>query len=140
LAQCPNCMGAMEANAAVCPLCGLPVDWKSVQEAKALQSLTGKACRSAGHLKISAAALIACYLLHFLPIIDIPAIVGLLVLLVILPGWSLRWWEKYSKIESTNPEFTKARKTVKMVGLLVAAMTLILFALQIYQTASTVRF
>jgi hypothetical protein len=47
------------------------------------------------------------------------------VLLVGIPIWAIVWWVRYNAIETADPDFVRARKTVKIVGFVVGAIAVL---------------
>ena len=56
---------------------------------------------------------------------------------VAVPIWAVRWWRKFSKIETEDVEFQKARKTVKWAGIIVS-LVLVLSAIVSFVVAIAV--
>ncbi|HEX7727608.1 MAG TPA: hypothetical protein VF392_01130 [Terracidiphilus sp.] len=137
LSLCPNCKALMEGEAKVCRACGLPTDWKRKQESEEEKKRVKKAGDQAYAMMLLSFCLVPFFLMRYLPFVAIAGAVGFLLVLVSVPTWAIRWWDRFGKIESTSAEYAKAKKTVLLIGVLTASLTLVLFVLQVYRTAST---
>jgi hypothetical protein len=49
-------------------------------------------------------------LMAFIPVIGIVGLIGFFVLLVAVPIFFLRWWIKYFRIQTNDPDFKSAKR------------------------------
>lgn len=139
LTLCPNCSEPMAATAKFCSACGLPVDWKRKQESEEEKKQVKKAGDQAYAMMLTAIALIPFYLMHYLPFVGLVGSIGFLLILVVVPSWAIRWWDKHGKLESTSAEYTKAKNTVLIAGTATTLLLIGLLMMQVYMTASNLK-
>jgi hypothetical protein len=125
---CPNCRETINTSMAACKFCGTPIDRAAAAQAAADTTRVSAACSDASYLKIMAGLLIPFFVLMFIPFLNLAGVIGLWFLRLAIPFMCIRWWIKYAKIKSTDPDFSNARGTaiwVSVVG--VAALIWISF-------------
>jgi predicted RNA-binding Zn-ribbon protein involved in translation (DUF1610 family) len=123
---CPKCGETIDSSAESCRFCGEKVDPEAAMQAALLLSRINQACSDASYMKSTALAVPVFFVLRFVPFLSVLGLIGFVGLNFTIPIWSVRWWFKYGRIESTDAEFRKARTTVKIAGIAVTA-TLLLF-------------
>jgi len=69
------------------------------------------------------------FLLRLVPFITMLGMVGFYGLLIVIPIWALRWWVKFGALVSHDAEFRRARTTVTICGIVVAALLLLFLIL-----------
>lgn len=126
--ECPNCKETIDAKAETCRFCGFKVDREAAPAAAAKMARINQACSDASYMRSTALALPVFFVLRFVPFIDMVGSIGFLVVSVAVPIWTARWWRRFSKIETEDAEFQKARKTVKWAGIIVS-LVLVLFVI-----------
>jgi hypothetical protein len=118
---CPNCRETINTSMAACKFCGTPIDRNAAEQSAAETTRISAACSDASYLKIMAGLLLPFLGLMFIPLLTLVGVVGLWFLRVAIPFMCVRWWIKYGKIKTTDPDFSNARGTaiwVSVVGLL----------------------
>ncbi|MGO8760228.1 MAG: hypothetical protein ACLQG3_19110 [Terracidiphilus sp.] len=129
--DCPNCKETIDANAETCRFCGVKVDHEAARRSAVLLARVNQACSDASYLKSTALTLPVFFLVRFVPFIAPAGTIGFWGLLVALPLWALRWLLKYRGIETDDPEFRRARSTVKWTGIAVTGVLVLFLALNI---------
>ncbi len=119
--ECPHCGETIDASAETCRFCGATVDRSLALHRAMILSKVNRACSDASYMRSCAMALPVFFILRFIPI-PFLATFGLAfdVLAVVIPIWAIIWWSKYSGLESEDTDYTRARKTVKTVGIVVS--------------------
>jgi hypothetical protein len=75
-----------------------------------------QACSDASYLKIMLGILIPFGVLIFFPFLGLFGLVGFVFIKYALPVMIVRWWIKYGRIKTTDPDFRNARGTVIWVS------------------------
>jgi hypothetical protein len=123
---CPNCRETINTSMQQCSFCGTPIDATAAEASAELTSRVSAAVSDASYLSILAWALITFFILVFVPLLGILGGVGLIFLRVAIPVMVIRWWIRYGKLHSTDPDLSKARKraiVVTVVAVLLIADT-----------------
>jgi len=123
--DCPNCRETIDATAETCRFCGVKVDREAALKAAAVLAKVNQACSDASYMKSTALAIPVFIGLRFVPFFSSVGTIGFLGLTVGIPIWALVWWAKYRGIGAGDAEFLAARKTVRIVGLIVTALLLL---------------
>jgi hypothetical protein len=101
-----------------CRFCGAPVDYVAAQSAADLQDEINRACSDGNYLFIVARAMIVMYLISWIPVIGGVGGWGFLALLVAVPVMAIRWWVKYRKIQTVDPDYrTAKRRTIISIAI-----------------------
>jgi hypothetical protein len=87
------------------------VDAAAAEQAAEVQARVGSACSDASYLKISARVIPVSYAVSFIPIIGGIAGWAFLILIILTPILFVRWWVKYPKIETPDPDYKKAKSS-----------------------------
>jgi polyferredoxin len=107
-----------------CPFCGAAID-HAVAEASAIEtSKISQACSDASYLKIMLGILIPFGALVFFPFLGHAGLVGFVFIKYAIPVMAVRWWFKYGRIQSKDPDLRRARKTVIVVSVVWVAVLL----------------
>jgi hypothetical protein len=117
LFPCPKCNETIDNTAETCRFCGQPVDREAAIKAAKLLSKINQAVSDASYMKSCALALPVFFVLRYVIFLSSLGGLGFLGLSIGVPVWALRWWLKYGSIMSSDAEFVRARKTVKIVGI-----------------------
>jgi endogenous inhibitor of DNA gyrase (YacG/DUF329 family) len=119
---CPNCKETINTSLQNCPFCSTLIDALAASESAAETSRISQACSDASYLKILLGLLIPAALTIFFPFLGLAGIVGFIFIKYAIPVMTIRWWIKYGRIKTTDPDFSKAKKTTLIViGLWVVA-------------------
>lgn len=122
---CPKCSETINTSMPVCPFCSTAIDFASAETASAETSRISQACSDASYLKIMAWALIPFFFLMFLPFLSLAGAAGFWFLKVAIPVMAIRWWIKFGKIKTTDPDFPRARRSAITVGIIWAIVFLL---------------
>jgi hypothetical protein len=123
--QCPHCNETIDSSAASCRFCGAPVDHEAAQIAAILLAKINQACSDASYMRTTAVAIPIFFALRYLPFFSMAGTIGFIGLLFAVPIWAIRWWLRFGKIVSADPDFKKARSTVKFSGIIVTGVLLL---------------
>jgi len=126
LFECPKCNETIDSSAAACRFCGTTVDHQAALQAAAVLSRVNQACSDAKYIRSTALVIPVFFVLRFLPFFGAVGLVGLCGLTVAMPFWALRWWIKFGKLDSRDPEYRASRNTVRAIGLIVSVLLAIL--------------
>lgn len=107
--ECPKCFETINTSIRTCPFCASPIDADSAQAAGAATSRISQACSDASYLKIMSWTLFTFFLLLFLPLIGMAGYLGMWFLRFAIPVMSVRWWIKFGRIQTADPDFKRAR-------------------------------
>lgn len=115
---CPNCDEIINDRMERCPHCSAPVDREAAAAAAAVQASVNQACSDASFLRTAAFVMWAFLLLSLLPIPFIPLtwmfVVTFFVVLVLL----VRWYLRFSRLETRDPDYRQARRSWNLALLL----------------------
>ncbi|WP_344687424.1 hypothetical protein [Terriglobus aquaticus] len=81
----------------------------------------------ASYVRILAGVAIGFIFLRFLPFVGLIGIFGFAFLEIAIPVLLIRWWVRYRGLQTTDPDFPRAKKTV----VLTAAGVVLFFVLRI---------
>ena len=113
---CPNCGETINTTIQQCPFCSAPIDRAAAEQSAAATSRISQACSDASYLKIMLSVLIPFGVLIFFPFLGLAGLVGFVFLKYAIPVMTIRWWVKYGRLKTTDPDFSKARGTVILVS------------------------
>jgi len=132
---CPNCRETINTSMQECPFCSTPIDGAAAETAAAETSRISQACSDASYLKIMLGILLPFGVLIFVPILGMIGLFGFVFVKYAILVMTIRWWVKYGKIKTTDPDFSKARGTTIFVAaidvLVVAFLHVYLFGLRV---------
>jgi ABC-type Fe3+ transport system permease subunit len=132
---CPNCSETINTSMTQCLFCSTAIDHTAAEASAAATSRVSQACSDASYLKIMLGTLIPFGLLIFVPILGLVGLVGFVFVKYAVLVMTIRWWVKYRKIETTDPDFSKARGTTIFVAaiavLVIAFLHVNLFGLRV---------
>jgi hypothetical protein len=86
------------------------------EQSAASTSRISQACSDASYLKIMLGILIPFGVLIFFPFLGLAGMVGFVFIKYTVPVMTIRWWIKYGRIKTTDPDLRSARGTVIMVS------------------------
>lgn len=124
--QCPNCREFINASMSNCSYCGVAINYDSAIAAANIQSKVGQACSDASYLKITARAFVVFYLLSWVPFLPLVGW-GSLILFIAVPVMLIRWWVKYSKLQTADPDYEKAKRDTIIAAVIWSALTALWF-------------
>jgi hypothetical protein len=113
---CPNCRETINTSVQQCPFCSALIDRAAAEQSAAATSRISQACSDASYLKIMLGILIPFGILIFFPFLGLAGIVGFVFIKYAVPIMTIRWWIRYGRIKTTDPDFRSARGTVIMVS------------------------
>ena len=113
---CPNCRETINTSVQQCPFCSTPIDRAAAEQSAAATSKISQACSDASYLKVMLGILIPFGILIFFPFLGLAGLVGFVFLKYAVPVMTVRWWVKYGRLKTTDPDFSKARGTVILVS------------------------
>lgn len=106
---CPSCRETINTSVRECPRCSTPIDPAAAQAAASATTRISQACSDASYLKILCWAGGSFLLLMFLPLIGLAAYLGLWFLRFAIPFMCIRWWIKFGRIHTDDPDYARAR-------------------------------
>lgn len=127
---CPNCNETINTSMQQCTFCLAPIDHDAAKVLATATSKISQACSDASYLKIMLGILLPFGAIIFLPFLGLFGLVGFVFVKYALPVMIIRWWIKYGRIKTVDPDFRSARKTtiwvsaVSFLVLLIVRVTL----------------
>ena len=112
---CPNCRETINTSMQQCPFCSTAIDGAAAETAAAETSRISQACSDASYLKIMLGMLLPFGILIFVPLLGMIGLFGFVFIKYATLVMTIRWWVKYGKIKTTDPDFSKARGTTIFV-------------------------
>ena len=113
---CPTCRETINTSIARCPFCSTPIDEAAARASAAETSRISQACSDASYLKVMLGILLPFGAAIFFPFLGLFGIVSFVFIKYALPVMLIRWWIKYGRIRTTDPDFRTARNTVTAVS------------------------
>jgi hypothetical protein len=113
---CPNCRETINTSMQQCSFCGTPIDAAAAEASAEFTSRVSAAVSDASYLSILGFALISFFVILFIPLLGLMGAVGLWFLRIAIPVMVVRWWIRYGKLKTTDPDFTKARRRAIIVS------------------------
>jgi uncharacterized membrane protein YvbJ len=117
---CPSCKEIINDSAEQCKYCGAPIDKGVAQFAAEVQSKVNQAYSDASYLKTAAFAmwtLLAISLVPFVPFVFYGSVFIFFALVVLI----VRWQMKFSKINTADPDYQKAKRNKNIALILLVA-------------------
>ena len=112
---CPSCRETINTSVGRCPFCSTSIDPAAAKLSAAATSNISDACSDASYLKIMLGILLPFGAAIFFPFLGLFALVGFLFIKYALPFMLVRWWIKYGRLKTTDPDFHTARNTTTFV-------------------------
>jgi hypothetical protein len=113
---CPNCKETINTSMQQCTFCQAPIDRAAAEESAAATSKISQACSDASYLKIMLALIIPFGLLTLVLFLSLAGMVGFVFIKYAVPVMTIRWWIKYGRIKTSDPDYRRARGTVIWVS------------------------
>jgi hypothetical protein len=114
--ECPNCKQTIDTSSTQCRFCSASIDPTAAEAAAAKMARINRACSDASYLKIAALCAPAFFLIFFIPFMALLGEFGLLFLSVATPIWIILWCFRFLRIQTDDPDFRRAKKTVFFVA------------------------
>ncbi len=122
--ECPSCRQTINTSLRQCPYCSAAVDPRAAEAAAELTSKVSQACNDASYVRILAGSLVGFFLLALVPFMGLVGIVGYYVLLVLVPILAIRWWVRFSAVQTADPDYRRAKRNVGIALVIWAAFLL----------------
>ena len=117
--QCPNCKETIDTSAQQCRFCSAAVDPGAAEAAADVMARVNRACSDASYLKVMAISILVFLFLMFVPFAGLLGIFGYYFLVFVTPIMAIRWWIRFGRIKTDDPDFKRAKRTAAVVGVLV---------------------
>jgi len=114
---CPSCKEIINDKMEQCRFCGAPVDKGVAQLLAERQSKVNQAYSDASYLKTAAFVMwgfLAVSLIPFVPLVYYGFVVTFIVVIVLIIRWQLR----FSNINTSDPDYAKARRSKNLALIL----------------------
>jgi hypothetical protein len=119
---CPSCREIINDSMSKCRFCGAPIDKEIAQHIAAIQQRVNRAFSDSGYIKNAAFlmwGLLGISLIPLVPWVGLGSEITFFILLVLI----VRWYIKYGDINTSDPDYQKARHSIYLAtGLLLAAI------------------
>jgi hypothetical protein len=130
--QCPNCKETIDTSAQECRFCHAQIDAGAAEAAADVMAKINQACSDASYLKVAAGAMAVFFGMRFIPFLGLVGLGGIAFLVLAVPVMTIRWWTRFWRIQSDDPEFRRARRSVTTVGIGATVLGLILLAVNVF--------
>lgn len=112
---CPNCNQTINTSMQQCAFCSAPIDAVAAQASAEATAKISRACSDASYLKIMAGSVLGFFGLRFVPLLMHIGWLGFNFLAIAIPFMCIRWWIKYGRIQTTDPDFADAKLSASYV-------------------------
>lgn len=116
--ECPNCHQTIDTASTHCRFCSAAIDPDTAAAAAKKMARINRACSDASYLKIAALCAPAFLLILFIPFMTLLGEFGLIFLEAAAPVWIVLWCFRYLGIETDDPDYRRARKTVLVIAII----------------------
>ena len=130
--QCQNCREFINTGLTNCPYCGVMINLEAATAAADNQANVAKACSDANFLKLMARALAGFFLLSFVPFVPLVGW-GSLILFIAVPIMLVRWWIKYRNLQTSDPDYERARRDTIIAAVIWCAVVVVWVAANVIQ-------
>jgi hypothetical protein len=110
--ECPSCKQTINTSMTQCPYCSAVVDPRTAEAAAELTSRVSRACNDASYVRILAGSLVGFFFLALVPFMGLVGFAGYYVLLLLVPILAIRWWLRYSSLQSDDHDYSRAKRNV----------------------------
>ena len=114
--SCPTCSNTINATMHVCPFCQTQIDSTTAEREAAATSKSNAACSDASYLRILLTMFFVFLALMLVPFIGLVGLAGTWFIRIALPIMCIRWWIKYGRVHTTDPDFSRARTSTILVS------------------------
>lgn len=108
---CPSCKEIINDSMAKCRFCGAPVDKGIAQLIGATQQRVNSAFSDSGYIKNAAFLMWGLLGISFIPFVPWVGL-GSQITFFILIALIVRWYLKYGDINTSDPDYQKARRSI----------------------------
>ena len=106
---CPHCHQLVMVGVEKCRHCSAPIDAAVAEAAATAQDKVNLAYSDAMVIRNLAVGMWVFFLVRFIPFVGIVGWIGMLALLVGVPVKLIIWQAKFGRIETSDPDYKKAR-------------------------------
>ncbi len=110
--QCPKCKETIDTSESECRFCHAAIDADVAEEAAEVMAKVNQACSDASFLKVMAVAVVVSFAFSFVPFVSFLGLWALIFLLFAVPVMLVRWWVKFSSLQTNESDFSRARGIV----------------------------
>jgi hypothetical protein len=96
------------------------VDASAAQAAAEKMSRINQACSDASFLRTAAVSILGFLGIMFIPFMGLLGICGYYSMIIAVPSLAIRWWVRFHEIETDDPDFRRAKRTVIVISALSA--------------------
>lgn len=105
---CPSCGEMIYSDAEKCRFCSAPIDSGAAAFGAELQARVNSACNQAKLMRNGAGIMWLFFALSSVPFL--PFGWGFLGLFIAIPIWLIRWQVKFRGLETSDPDFKRAKR------------------------------
>jgi hypothetical protein len=120
LFECAKCNETIDSSAITCRFCGAMIDREAALKGAAVLAKVNQACSDAKYIASTAVAIPIAFVVRLVPFFGMIGLVAFYGLLLLVPFWTARWWLRFGKLDSADPEYRSSRNTVRTVGIVVS--------------------
>lgn len=113
--ECPNCKQTIDTTSTQCRFCSTSIDPAIAEAAAAKMARINRACSDASYLKIAGLCAPAFLVILLIPFMTFMGELGLIFLEFAIPIWIILWCFRFLNIQTDDPDFRRAKKTVLIV-------------------------
>jgi len=110
-----------------CPYCAAPIDHAAAASSAEVFARINQSISDASYLKVMAIMAGVFFLVMFVPFLSMIGYAGFVFLEFAIPAMTIRWWVKFGKLQSADPELRRARRIALVVSILGALLLLNFF-------------
>ncbi len=116
---CPNCGETINTNMTQCNFCGIAIDRAAAEQAAAATAKVSSAVSDSSYIKIMFGVAGIFFLFRFAIIVAWLGVFGFIFFELAIPVMLIRWWLRYGRIQTSDPDFAPARRTVIIMSVAV---------------------
>ena len=122
---CPGCRQIIDTTVQSCRFCGVAIDPAAAAMAATLQERVQKAWYWAGVIRRFAMAMPVFFLLSFVPMVAVLGRAYIDLTLLAVPVSLILWSNPFGKLQSPDPDLSRARRAVRQALLVWVAMVVV---------------